>query len=515
MNTRRRPQVPWSWAWGAIALAFPWSNAFMSVATGLLGLAILTRFDALVAPPPQDRAGQALYRVGWLLSALVGVSAVALLWGGDWTSGLHDVRVKLPLLAGGLAMVAMSGEAPEVRRQSGVWVLGLAVFSAATATASIVVLDLMDGGVDGGRQSARFISHIRFGLWWALLLPWALFHLSARWKWLAAASALVAWTWTQTLSGLAAGIVLLPWCWSLLSKAGRAEDGSVMWPTGSRVARLALGLSIVVLPVLAVMLWALPTRLPDVTGLPEQSPSGERYMHKPERHVTENGYHIWTCVAWGELNRAWGLRSQVPYETVQGALIRFLSSKGLCKDAAGVAALSDAEVQAVAAGVPSIVELEGNAWAKRWNRVAYNWGQWLDGRRSPDASILARTVYLQAGLLAWLELPPAQWLTGCGPGAVERHLEAVYAAHFPNWPKTAGKRPHNQYATLLLSLGWLGLGLFIWMLWQAWLHPPTRPGVLLLALSCLTEDTMETQAGVTLVVVALAWGAFIRSDGTT
>lgn len=507
MRPRRIPPVPWSWAWGAIALAYPWSNAFMSVATGVLGLAVLTRFNRLLGTMPERRLPKAMVHAGWSLVMLVMWSGLSTIWSGDVAASLNDMRVKLPLAAGGLALVVMAREGtwPQARWFDGV--LKVAVGSALLATFSIVFLDLLDGGDQGGRQASRFISHIRFGLWWALLLPWVCHRLAAHWRWVALVGAVLAWTWIEGLTGLLVAMALAPWwltAWSAHGSSALSE-----WPNPSRVMRTTKALLVVAVPVFCLFAWAMPTSRPKADALPSVSAGGETYVHKLDRRVTENGHHVWVEVAWGELMQGWEAKSEVPFAEIEGALVRFLSSKGLPKDKQGLAVLSEEEMAAVERGVPSVVELRGGPWSKRWNRFKYNWGEWLDGNRSPGASILARSVYQEVGVRAWANIPAPLWLTGCGPGTDGKWLGTAYESSFPEWPEGGRKRPHNQFVTLLLSAGLIGLVLFFWVLKSLWHHPPARPGVLLLALSCLTEDTLETQAGVTLAIVALAWGTFI------
>lgn len=516
MRRRRIPPLPWAWAWGAIALAFPWSNAFMSVATGLLGLAVLTRFGRLLGTMPERPLPRAMVQAGWSLVLLVLWSALSTMWSGDVAASLNDVRVKLPLAAGGLALVAMARESvwPPARWVDGVLKLGLA--SAVIATLAVVFLDVWNGGDFGGRQASRFISHIRFGLWWALLLPWVCHRLGAPWRWLALAGALLAWSWMESLTGLLVAVALAPW-WLSAWRAHRqvhGADTTLAWPASASVNRMGLAVVVAAIPLLCLLAWTMPTSLPAPGTLASNSAGGEAYVHKLDRRVTENGHHVWIEVAWGELQRGWEARSAVPFSRIDGALVRFLTSKGLPKDAEGVAAMDTEEIAAVERGVPSVVELRGGPWSKRWNRFKYNWGEWLDGNRSPRASILARSVYQEVGARAWSKIPAPLWLTGCGPGVDNAWLDTAYAEDFPDWPEGGRKRPHNQYLTLLLSAGLIGLCLFLWSLKCMWMHAPARPGVLLVALSCLAEDTLETQAGVTLAIVALAWGTFIAGRRT-
>ena len=511
MSHRRLPVLPWIWGWGAVVLAFPWSNAFMSVATGLLGLTALLKLLTIgsVDKKPDTRA-KALSAAGLGLMLLVAWSGVSGLWGGSIAECLHDVRVKLPLAAGGLAMMAMSRDKGGMPRKDLDTVLKLAVASAFAATIALVVRDILDGGMLGGRQASRFISHIRFGLWWALLLPWVANMLNRRWSLFCLIGAVTAWSWIQGLTGLMLGIVLIPWWWSGMANNAGSPIGERNWPESRRIRKTAFSIVLLSLPFVVLVAWALPTSLPDPAVLPEQTKEGAPYMHKLDRSVTENGYFIWTCISWGELQAGWSRRSYIPMPEIQGALVRFLTSKDLSKDKDGVAALNDEEVAAIERGIPSVVELKGSGWEKRWNRFKFNWGEWWDGRRSPDASILARSVYARTGFSAWLSLPPDRWVVGCGSGQVESVMDQAYAEQLPDWPAEGRKRPHFQYVTLLLGLGFVGVGLFLWILLAMWAHPPARPGILLIALSCLAEDTLETQAGVTLAFVGLALGAFIH-----
>lgn len=510
MKIPRLPDLPWVWAWSAVVLAFPWSNAFMSVATGLLGLTALLKLSATAGPRSKpDARALGLRTAGLGLMLLVAWSGISALWGGSVAACLHDVKVKLPLAAGGLAMAAMSKDGRGMGRTELEAVLKLAVFSAVAATLALVARDVADGGALGGRQASRFISHIRFGLWWAMLLPWVANVLSRRWTLYCLFGALTAWSWIQGLTGLLMGLVLIPWWWPGLMTKQEEQDGEWHWPEVRLIRRTGFSLVMLCMPLLVLVAWALPTSVPDPDELPAETRNGIPYVHKLDRSVTENGHHVWTHIAWGEMQAGWSRRSYIPMPNVQGALIRFLASKGLPKDLDGLEALSNEEVRAIERGIPSVVELNGSGWQKRWNRFKFNWGEWWDGRRSPDASILARSVYAQVGFSAWLSLPPDRWVVGCGSGRVAEVMDQAYADRLPDWPQEGRKRPHFQYVTLLLGLGFVGVGLFLWILKAMWVHPPSRPGILLIALSCLAEDTLETQAGVTLTFVALALGAFI------
>jgi len=488
----------WTAAWCAVALAFPWSNAFMSVATGFLGLVAIIE---LVQPVQRTMGSHGSRFSGMALVGLVLLSGLSAAWSEEPSTAWNDVRVKLPMLVGGLTLLAGRGTTL-LPRYAILDLVKCAVFSAGLATLAVVFLDLWDGAPHGGREASRFISHIRFGLWWAVLLPWAVRWLSGPWALFSVVLAFLTWFWTESLSGFLCGILTAGWWARMLWEQRTALAPS--WPdrrTG--LLRVAVTSGLLALFALAFRS-AMPSGYPDAAALPRMSADGSEYDHYLQRRVTENGHFIWTEIAWGELAQSWSTRHVLPFDEVKGRLIRFLASKGLPKDRAGVSALSEAEVQAVAAGATSIVEWKGVGWARRWNRMRFNWGQWLDGERSGNASLLARSVYQQT---AWDAIAGFPWhghLTGVGSGGGRSAMDAAYGRRFPDWPQDMRHRPHNQWLSTWLELGWAGLVLLLVSGWAASRRPWGVPGVIILCMSFLFEDTLETQAGVTLALWVLA-----------
>lgn len=506
MMTALRGDGGWTAAWCAVALAFPWSNSFMSFATGGL---------ALVAILSLWRGKQGGIRETWdsgsglALVALVAWGAMSAAWSADLGLALRDARVKLPLLVGGLVLLSRgSVRLSSQRRQA---ILHCAAFSAVLASVAVVVLDLADGGPWGGRSASRFISHIRFGLWWAILLPWITRELSRSWGWMSVLSAVLVWTWTESVTGVLAGALTAGWWLPALLRTGPPDA----WPSGSAALGRLLW-PVAALSVSFLFLYSsLPTATPNAEDLPAKTPYGEAYVHRADRHVVENGHFVWTHVAWGELAAAWHSRSAMRFPEASPRLIRFLTSKGLRKDRDGVLALTDAEIRAIEGGCVSAVDLEQGGWYRRWNRFVFNWGQWLDGQETANASILARGVYQGVAWSALGDLEGSSRWLGVGAGGTRSALAQAYEQHRPDWPTSQRRRPHNQWLTLWLALGPLGCLLLVASMVAAVRQPWGLPGVFILTLSALFEDTLETQAGVTLALWVLALPSFIGwSQGT-
>ena len=98
-------ETTWTAAWCAVALAFPWSNAFMSVAAGCLGLAAIIEF---ARPVRRESASGEARMSGLALVCLVLLTGLSSLWSEDAAQAWNDARIKLPLLVGGLALLASS-----------------------------------------------------------------------------------------------------------------------------------------------------------------------------------------------------------------------------------------------------------------------------------------------------------------------------------------------------------------------------------------------------------------------
>ena len=195
-----------------------------------------------------------------------------------------------------------------------------------------------------------------------------------------------------------------------------------------------------------------------------------------------------------------GPNSDIPLSTLSQAgfplsarLWRYLTSKGWPKDGAHILQLTPAEVQRIEAGA--------TLW---WNVEA-------EARLRLSLGIKR----LEGATLWTLGVPtPRHWAAGGHAGAAfwaghgAGDAAALQAVHrqAPNLPPNTGTAP-----TTSTSLGG-SPGLVVILLWLAFLgtHMWTARtvnsalwGGLVVALSCVFEDTLETQAGA--MVAGLAW----------
>ena len=92
----------------------------------------------------------------------------------------------------------------------------------------------------------------------------------------------------------------------------------------------------------------------DLSKLEQYSPKGNKYIHNTKDLSTENGNYLWIYIQWDEMRETWNKRSNIPFDSLDkknnliiNTLVRFLTSKGLRKDADGVNSLSCKEVEAI------------------------------------------------------------------------------------------------------------------------------------------------------------------------
>ena len=496
---------------GALALAvimLPWSTAFLSIAQMLLAANWL--LEGLVRKDLGGRFKRAFTSLPVLVFlSFLALNGLGLLWTEDMEWGLDLCRILAPVVVFGVIL----GGSPRLRENELRTILLLGAWSVVASTFACVFLAPPDADY---RALSHFISHIRL----ALLLAFAavvfgVYYTQASiiWKGLHIAAAIWCWTFIGKLGSLQASAMLVIILAVLLWH--EAARWSLRW-------RLATRATLVLVPTLALGWLAVEItaryRLPDQTldAKAEVTAGGERYDHDLTNPQTENGQHVWTYVAWGELARTWESRSQTPFnandrhgDPLYGTLARYLTSKGLRKDSVAVMSLTVAEVTAIEEGTATVPG-QGSRLRARFEEVMMEWERYRAYGDANGHSVTMRMEFLKAG---WA-IAKDHWVVGVGTGdtrpAFAAQYERMHSTLLPEWRL----RAHNEYLTLFISFGVFGLlwSLFSrwWPAWKvgAWRDPLFIAWAILFFGSCLTDDTVETQAGATFFALYYAMLVF-------
>ncbi|MCB9183144.1 MAG: O-antigen ligase family protein [Flavobacteriales bacterium] len=480
------------------AVFLPWSTAFLSMAQMLLAanwiaMGIVQR-DAATRWRAAFTSGAGLVFLSFLLLHVAG-----LLWSTDLAWGLDLCRILLPILVFG---VVLSGSRP---LESGEMKLIL-LLGAWSALACGLFGLLFSGAAEGDYRSlSMFISHIRL----ALLLCFATFLFVYHWprgrmlRALHCAAALTCLYLLSRLESLQGFLILAVIAAVMLWRRAQRFPGA---------ARIAVRSVLIVLPL--ALLWggiqllnARQKPVPaGVVERGERSAGGETYTHDTTNAQTENGTHVWTYIAWEEVHRAWGLRSERASDQLDdkghpiwSTVVRYLASKGERKDSVSIMALEESEIRAIERGRTNVLEGQRGPLRERIEEVLFELDLYRSVGIANGHSVAMRIEFLKAG---WA-IARAHWLMGVGTGDTQRAFDAYYAesrsALDPRWRL----RAHNEYLTLWISFGILGMlwALFSWW-WpayrnRAWQRPVFIAWAIAFGVSCLTDDTVETQAGAT------------------
>ena len=254
-------------------------------------------------------------------------------------------------------------------------------------------------------------------------------------------------------------------------------------------------------------------------GMPleEFTSRGAVYEHHPELHLIENNHLVWNYVCWEELNSSWSEKSDLDLygtdakgQPVYGTLIRYMTSLGLRKDSDGIEALSEEDFRRVAQGQTNAYEQDKTAVQKRLHALLFEWDNYRNGGNPSGNSVVQRLEFWRVAVHIFKENP---WF-GVGTGDVQDVFDQTYVDLDSQLKEEYRLRAHNQYLTMAVTFGGVGLLLFLLLFCSAWLdrsqvkHFLFTGFFIIAASSFLAEDTLETQAGVTFVAFFYAFLLF-------
>jgi len=451
-----------------------------------------------------------------VLVSLFVLHVVGLVFTSDFNYAFKDLRTKLPLLI----MPVVLATVPPLGRKAfrNILLLYVAAVFAGTLVSLYILLTKEIGDI---REISPFISHIRFSLnvcFSIFILSWllwkrqqgrsvtTLFTIMA--LWFAAFLVII-----ESLSGMLAlvvtGIVLL------LAAIYRVKEP---WYRAS----VSLGLATLLL--LAGFYFHDVNRSynkpykNDLRNLEVFTPRGNPYVHDTLAQPVENGSYIGLYVCEQELRETWNARSPYSYDSTDASgmeirytLIRFLNSKGLRKDAGGVAALSDEEIRMIERGIANIhyaTVLDPN---RRLYKMLFELENYRRKGNPGGSSVVQRLEFWKAsaGIIS------DHFWTGVGTGDMPTAFREQYDKMNSRLAPEFRWRSHNQYLSVFAGFGIFGFLLFVFTL--IWPLSIKRCRTYLyicffsvMAVSMLIEDTLESQAGVTLFAFFTSFLLFMQ-----
>jgi hypothetical protein len=445
---------------------------------------------------------------------------IGLLWTSDFDYALKDLRVKLPLLA----LPIIIATSPKISDR--IFHYLILLFIAANVVGSLFSMHhLLTSEISDIREISLFISHIRFSLniciaiFGALYLVFrsSFFNRSIKFLLLLMAVWLLGFlAILESITGL--GIFLMVTFLLFTILIFKSRKPALKW---------SLVVAMIAIP--AVMFFYLRNIYLDYfpqqpfiyQGMDEFTAQGNRYYHYEEIKGAENGNWIGQYIQMDELKSAWNQRSTIHFDTTDRAghyvrytLLRYLTSKGLRKDAEGMAALTDDDIRNIENGIANVRDLTKSSFENRlrtivWEMMLYRKSGYLSGH-----SVAQRLEFWRAGYFIFKD----NFWIGTGTGDISNAFKEQYVKMDSQLEERFRWRSHNQYMSMLATFGIFGL---LWFL-IAMVWPPLRLGMFsdyyfltffaVLMLSMITEDTIESQAGATFFAFFMAFFLFARES---
>ena len=469
-----------------------------------------------------------------ILSSFFLLHILGLAYTTDFNYALNDIRIKLPLL---ILPFIISSSAP-LKGKMFEWLMLFFIIAvlAGTIVSTSELLGLNNyireflgqpiRQIVDARYISLFISHIRF----SLSICMAIFTL-----------AYFAWSQRLLLNKLLC-ILSAIWLIVFLSILESITGLTILLITGTTLLgyfafkqkKLIYKITfLVITAAIPIMCFAYLKQTVDnfrkvnpidLEALEGHTGKGNKYFHDINNPQTENGNYVWLYVCDKELSKEWNKRSHLKFDgqdqkgqLVKYTLLRFLTSKGLRKDAKGVLALSDDEIRSVEKGTANVNYQDISSLTARIHKIIWEFDDYLKGGDAGGHSVTQRLEFWKTAMGIIKENP----IIGVGTGDVKSAFLSQYDKMNSPLEKKFRLRAHNQYLTFAVTFGIMG---FMWFLFS--LFYPLRQLVeakmfdyfyiaffVIALLSMFSEDTLETQAGVSFFAFFNCLLLFGRDEG--
>jgi hypothetical protein len=245
------------------------------------------------------------------------------------------------------------------------------------------------------------------------------------------------------------------------------------------------------------------------------------YVHDTLSKARENGHFVNLFVSEVELRSEWPKYSSIPFDSldkrgqhIDRTIIRYLTSKGLTKDSAGLSKLSAHDVSKIEKGIAN--HTYRFSFLSRLHQLFWEYESYSITQNPSGHSATMRFEFWKTAILIIKDHP----LTGVGTGDVPDAFTEKYEQTQSKLSEKWRLRAHNQFLTFAVAFGIIGLTLILLCMFYPLRYNENRSFLylsffIIAAISMLTEDTIETQAGVTFFAFFTSYLLFQRPADKT
>ncbi len=436
--------------------------------------------------------------------------------GGDLDYGLNDARVKMPFLILPLIFSGFNERLSKALIFRALWSFAIAVV-VSFLVSLLFYYEVMGLQIPSFKRYSPFVSHIRLSLMGVLAICFFFSRLENQRR---SITHLYASVFSMFLS-----VVMVQLAWF----SGLFVLGVVLFLFSINQFLNRRG------SVVQRFIWILPALSPFIFGILlmqrnavffseckvsndqflEKTRNGRFYEHHPEYGFCENGHPFGLNIQWEELHAAYLARTGKSTDELgpsgwktEMTLMRYLTSRNLTKDSVGVYSLSESDLMNIQKGIPNYLLSDKNVLEKKIYEFSVEW-QSIKGGFNPSGHSLSMRLFAWKRAFSIISESP---LTGHGLCNVAELFRQSYEKEPSPIDPSKRIRAHNQYLTLGIALGIpLGLLTIFMLFWVPVFMSRNLPEVyfffwLVPIISMFFEDTLETQAGVSMSLFAfLIW----------
>jgi len=437
----------------------------------------------------------------WIITSIYLLHLIGMFYTQDMNEGLKDLRIKLPLLfLPGLLLSTKPIAAKEFKILLYCFIAGSFI-----NTAWCLIYNYILHSNEIARNASRFMSHIRLGMYLNVAIACCFYfviHAVKPMLKMLFAALIVYFVFSMYALGLASGLInlaLLSICLLLFFLLKQKLYIRII----SLILLLITGIYAFNF-FNSILEGQLTTKNAECNVPKKYNAAGNLCINLEISTQKENGNYVFMNIQTIELQREWARKfpkDSFSYNGVNlqryNVLIRYMASKGLYKDSAGLSLLNEDDVKNIQNNITNYKYPEWGFLQKRIYEFVWEYDEFINERDVNGHSLTMRLYFWKAATVIIND----HVLFGVGTGDVQAELNDTYVKTHSPLSKDWYKRPHNQFITITVALGILGLLIFIFSFLypvinlKEHLHVLFWPYFLILLVSFILEDTLETQAG--------------------
>jgi len=459
-----------------------------------------------------------------LLASIYIIHLLGLINTTDYSYALNDIKIKLPLFA--LPIIYGTSKPLSNKELKIFFTLFISAILISSFISSSIIFGFTSKVLVDSRHASIIMHHIRFSLLLVLSIYILYYYLFFKFQSLV--------RWEKILSGLSmlwliyflfllnafTGIIifmiLLPvailW-WAYYIKS--ASIKKLSWAATSIIL-----ISIVIYPLYSYHRYNHKDRI-NLNTLPSHTINGNEYTNRISDQNYENGHQTWIYLCEKELKKEWNTRSNFKYDSldrkgqsINTTIIRYLTSIGYHKDSVGISQLTSKDIDMIEKGYTNYLYKNKFAIYPRLYELYWQLEMFKKTNNPSGQSLAQRIVYFKTGV----KLIHRYFWVGAGTGDLQDIFNKQYDIDKSPLPHLLRLRAHNQLLTFLITFGIFG---FLWICFALLYSPYLEKKysfflftifLLIGMLSMLDDDTLETQAGVTIFAFFYSFLLYLSSE---